>query len=207
MNDFIDEINRDMRHDRWHSLWRKYGTYVIAVALLLVVLVAGRQGLVVWQESKHNDAANAYLNALESDGTDALAAIFNNGDGEGYPMLARFQYAARLAEAGDAAGAENAYLELSRDDSIGVVYRDAALMLSVLNAQNESDRDVLKSRLMTLARSDSAWRLLAGEILIGFALEEGDTVAAKQAINQLRDPPPPPGVERRLRMIETALGE
>lgn len=205
MNDFINEINQEMREERWRQLWSKYGIYLIAAVIAVVLFVAGRQGLVAYQENARNNAANSYLAALEKDGTDGLDALAQAG-GEGYPMLARFQQASRLAASGDA-GAEAAYLDLARDQQLDRTYRDAALLLSVMNASPETSMADRENRLSGLASSDSEWRLLARELMIALALERGDRGAAVEAARQLRDITGlPADLEQRLRMIEVALG-
>jgi hypothetical protein len=45
MNDFIHEINQELREERNRALWKRYGKYVIAMAVAIVVLVAGRQAM------------------------------------------------------------------------------------------------------------------------------------------------------------------
>lgn len=207
MDEFINEINREMREDRWRALWKRYGAYAVAAAVAVVLLVAGRQGLVTWQEAGRTDAANSYLAALESDNLTALEALADEG-GEGYPMLARFQIAVRLVEAGDAQAAEQAYLAIADDGGIEQSYRDAALLLSVMNAGPGATVSEREERLAPLANGDSPWRFMAHELLIGLALEAGDIAAAKERALQLRDIGNlPADVEQRLRLIEVVLGE
>ena len=105
MNDFINEINQDMREERWRRLWRRYGIYLIGAALAVVLFVAGRQGYVAWQESSRNSAADAYLIALENSDEAGLAKLDEDG-GEGYTMLARLQQAIRQIADGEKADGE-----------------------------------------------------------------------------------------------------
>ena len=207
MDEFINEINREMREDRWRQLWKRFGIYVIAAALAVVLFVAGRQGLVAWRESSRNAAADSYLAALGEGGQPVLESLAQEG-GEGYPMLARFHLAMRTAEEGDAAGAEEAYLALARDSDLEQSYRDAALLLSVMNAAPGTPVPEREDRLAPLAEGGGPWRFLAHEVLIGLALERGDAGAARERARQLRDIGNlPAGVEQRLRLVETALGE
>ena len=207
MDEFINEVNRELREERWRQLWKRFGGYVIAAALAIVLSVAGRQGFVVWQESARNAAAESYSAALEDSSRSSLEALAREG-GRGYPMLARFQLAVRMAEAGDAEAAEKAYLDLAGDDSIEQSYRDAALLLAVMNAAPGATVREREDRLAPLAEGDSPWRFLAGEVLIGLALEGGDAAGARERARQLRDMGNlPADLEQRLRLIEIALGE
>ena len=207
MDEFINEIDREMREDRWRQLWRRYGAFVVAAAFAVVVLVAGRQGFVAWQESSRNSAADAYLAALGSDDPLALEALAGEG-GEGYPMLARFQLAVRMLDGGDTAAAEQVYLDLAGDDSIGQYYRDAALVLSVMNAGPGVAVSERENRLAPITGGDGPWRYLAQEVMIGLALEKGDTAGAIDRAAELRGLGDlPADIEQRLRLLETALGE
>ena len=87
MDEFMNEIAQDMRQERMKQLWRQYGMYVIAAVVAIVLFVAGRQGLVAYQETARNTAADAYHTALTSAGNDALSNLAEEG-GEGYAMLA-----------------------------------------------------------------------------------------------------------------------
>lgn len=207
MDDFINEVNREMREERWRQIWRRYGVFVIAAALAVVLFVAGRQGFVAWQQSSRNAAADAYAAALSAGGNEALEAL-GGGGGEGYPMLARFQLAARMAGAGDADGAERVYLGIAGDGSLDRIYRDAGLLLAVMNPGEATGLATREERLVALAEGGGPWRYLAREFLIGLALEAGDTAGAAGRARELRDIGNlPPDVEQRLRLIETALGE
>ena len=207
MNDFINEINQDMREERWRRLWRRYGIYLIGAALAVVLFVAGRQGYVAWQESSRNSAADAYLISLENSDEAGLATLAEDG-GEGYPMLARFQQAISQIDAGDKAAAEEIYLGIAGDTSVDRSYRDAALILSVLNAPDGADTAQLEARLALVISGESAWRFMAYEVMIGLALERGDLAAARENARTLRDIGNlPEAVEQRLRLIEVALGE
>ena len=207
MNDFINEINQDMREERWRRLWRRYGIYLIGAALAVVLFVAGRQGYVAWQESSRNSAADAYLISLENSDEAGLATLAEDG-GEGYPMLARFQQAISQIDAGDKAAAEEIYLGIAGDTSVDRSYRDAALILSVLNAPDGADTAQLEARLALVISGESAWRFMAYEVMIGLSLERGDLSAARENTRTLRDIGNlPEAVEQRLRLIEVALGE
>ncbi len=40
MDNFIQELEDDLRRDRHMALWSKYGRYVVAVALVIVIAAA-----------------------------------------------------------------------------------------------------------------------------------------------------------------------
>ena len=184
MNDIITEINQELRQDRGRALWNKYGIYVIAAVIAIVVVVAGRQAYVGYQDSARIDAANAYLSAVESGSVTSLEAIAAQ-DGEGYPMLAKFTAAARLVEQNDA-GAESAYLQIANDESLSAIYREAATIMAVMNASPFTTAADKMARLVRIGNAPGPWQNLALEMMIGVALEQGDAASARKHYETLR---------------------
>lgn len=206
MNDIITEINQELREERGRALWNKYGIYVIAAVIAIVIVVAGRQAYVSYEQNARNNAANAYMAALEQEGTSALDAIAGQG-GEGYPMLARFSTAARLAEAGDA-GAEAAYMAIANDASLDGIYRNAGMIMAVMNAGSETSVDEKITRIASIANAPGPWQNLALEMMIGLALEKGDEAAARKHFETLRfSSNVSADLNQRLSLIDAALGK
>jgi hypothetical protein len=52
MNDIITEINQELREERGRALWNKYGIYVIAAVIAIVIVVAGRQAYVSYEQNR-----------------------------------------------------------------------------------------------------------------------------------------------------------
>ena len=203
----LNEIDQELRQERMRQMWRQYGVYIIAGVVAIVLFVAGRQGLVAYQESARNTAADAYHTALLDAGDEALSGLAA-GDGEGYAMLARFQLAADAANSGDKAAAEAAYLALAADESLGLVYRDAALILSVMNAADGTTADELDRRLNPVASNQGGWAMMAMELQIGVALKAGNIQRARElALNMRENLELPADANRRLQLIEAAIGE
>ncbi len=44
MDQFIQEVEEDLKRDRHLELWRKYGVWATALGLVVVIGVAGYQG-------------------------------------------------------------------------------------------------------------------------------------------------------------------
>jgi hypothetical protein len=43
MSDIFQEVEEDVRRERYEKLWKKYGNYIIALAVLIVAGVAAWQ--------------------------------------------------------------------------------------------------------------------------------------------------------------------
>jgi hypothetical protein len=178
MADIFDEIDEELKQDRTKELWTRYGKFVIAAAAAVVIGVGASQGYSAFMRSQAETAANLYQQALTSD--DSVAALESRlGDlTDGYAMLGRFQIAAGLAKAGDLAGAEAGYLAISSDSSVAPLYRDAALLMSAMNAPQGADAGDLQQRIAPLADGAGPWKGLALELSAAFDLQQGQADAA-----------------------------
>ena len=206
MSDIFSEINQELREERGRALWKKYGVYVGAFVVAVVVMVAGRQGYVAYEDGARRDAADAYHVALRSSDVGALGD-FAAESGGGYGMLARFAEAGRLAAQGDS-GAEALYLGLAEDADLADIYRDAATLLSVMNASPETSIDERLERVEVLASKEGSWQLMAIEMLVGLHLEAGNRAEARAQLESLRfSQNLTAETNQRLLLLESALGE
>ncbi|MGC6453322.1 MAG: tetratricopeptide repeat protein [Candidatus Puniceispirillaceae bacterium] len=178
MADIFDEIDEELKQDRAKAVWLRYGKYVAAAAAAVVLGVGASQGFSAWKQSQAEAAANAYHQALASE--DAVGALENqlSSLSDGYATLARFRIAAGKAEGGDAAGAEAAYLEIAADSGLSDLYRQAATLLSAMNAPDTANVSELQGRLAPIADGTGPWRPLALELSAAFDLKAGDRDAA-----------------------------
>ena len=98
MSDIFREIEDELRRDNLLKLWKRYGKYVIAVAVLVAAIVGG---IVAWrdhQTTERRAQGQRYSSALalarEGKGGDA-AKLFGvlAREGGGYSLLASFEEA------------------------------------------------------------------------------------------------------------------
>ena len=184
MADIFDEINEELRAERMSGLWKRYGRYVIALAVLIVLAVGGRQAWQGWQQSRAEAAANAFYTALQSG--DPAAELASLEVPQGYQMLARFRRAALLLADGQQAEAEEIYLALSEEENLERIYREAALLLSVGAAKTTGAAELI-DRLTPLSQSPSPLQGLALEAMAGLHLKAGDRQAAEAALQSIAD--------------------
>ena len=185
MADIFDEIDEELKQDRAKELWIRYGKFVIAAAAAVVIGVGASQGFSAWTRSQAESAANLYQQSLAAD--DAVAALEQNIGKltDGYALLGRFQIAAGLAEAGDAEAAEAGYLAIAEDSSVMVLYRDAALLLSAMNAPDTRPAGDLQARIAPLADGAGPWKAMALELSAALDLQDGNTDAALSKLEMI----------------------
>jgi len=190
----LREIDEEIRQERYQELWKRYGSWVIAaaVALVVVVVVAGYQFWQGYQRDSRAEAGERFAQALslrESDAQAAeraFAALADDGSG-GHALLARFQQAALIARRGDHAGAAEAYGQLAADAGDANL-RSLAQVLYVLHAlagRGGADPADLRQRLQPLAEEGNAWRFAAREMLAVIDLQSGDVAAARDRLTEL----------------------
>jgi hypothetical protein len=210
------EIDEDLRRDRLHQLWKRYGSLVIALIVALLLAVAGYQ---IWQyfQRQAADAASVRFGAAQRlEATDPAAALAEfealaSTGPEGYALLAKLQAAALMAKQGNRAGAVAAYDRIARDSS-DAVYRDLATLLSVFAALQapiaEVDVPEVQRKLATLAGDASSWRFSARELQALIALASGQKAEAERLLTALIDDPlTPNGVRSRAQQMLTQTGQ
>jgi hypothetical protein len=213
MDNFIQEIEEDIRRDRQMALWQKYGRLAVAVALVTVIAVAG---ILFWRQYVARERLQdglAYMAAMDlaapqvdpatgasSGGAPdkAIAALRNlAADGtSGYAALARLQEAALLAQDGKKDEAAAVYQSLANDSGADKVFRDLALVLLALQQVDSAEPNDLMARLEPLTAAGNPWRYSALEITALLAARTGETARAKDIYTTLSDDP---GTPRQMR--------
>ncbi len=193
MDNFIEEVDEELKRERHLDLWRKYGTYAVSAVLLIVIAVAGGVGWRQYQVNLRIESGLDYVNAIDlaaaGKSAGALAAFQALGkDGAaGYRDLARFQEAAVLARQGNEAAAAQIYDGIAKDQGADAVFRDLALILYALGVADRADPKALADRLKPLTEDSSPWRFSAFEIIALLHRRRGDVSAAKSLYQKLAD--------------------
>ena len=170
MDDIFREIDEEVRRDKAAELWKKYGWVITALAVLVVLAVAGWQ---FWlhRENQASQAVGARLEAAlkssrHGDGTQAEAILKELAAGApaGYRQIARFRLAAETAKR-DAAAGVAAFDALAADASLEQVYRDLAKLRAGILRVDLSPFPEVKAALEPLATPQGVWRHSAREFL------------------------------------------
>ena len=208
MADIFDEIDEDLKRDQMQMLWARYGKIVMAVVAAIILLVGARQGYRAWQSNQFEASATAYEQALKSD--DIIGALeAQRGElTNGYTMLAQFQIAAAQAAANDFEAAEASYMEIVADSSFDPLYQQAATLLSVMVAPQDSDLGVLQARLADLETAAGPGQAMALETGARLALRSGDRDAAMNRYKKLVEMADiPAGMRQRADRMTTILSD
>jgi len=208
MADIFDEIDEDLKRDQMQLLWARYGKIVMAAVAVIVLLVALRQGYAAWQTSQAEASASAYQQALKSDDVVTALEAQRGQLTNGYAMLAQFQIAAEQAARDDFAAAEASYLALASDASLDPMYQQAATLLSVMVAPQDTDVSALEARLSDLETAAGPWQAMALETGAGLTLRNGNKDAAVAKYKRLAEMADVPvGMRQRAERMIVMLAE
>ncbi len=211
MSDIFREIDEELRRDNLAKLWSRYGRYVIAVAVLVIVIAGG---IVAWrdhQASERRSQGQRYSNALTlaREGKDADAAklfALLAREGGGYSLLAAFEEAQLLAKSGDHKAAIAAYDRLAGMSDIDPEFRGLAVLLSVMQELAVGDATAAIGRLQPLTAGGNPWRASALDLTAAAKLKAGDRGGALAIYKELADDlSAPQGLRARAAEMAAAL--
>ncbi len=207
---FIDEVTEEVRRDRLFALFRRYGW----IAVLVVAVIVGGTGWREWQRSQAEAAAeargDAILKALDdgapaarAEAVSALAAGESGDLGAVIEMLAAGQ---ATPEEG-LADARERLEALAAAPDLDPLYRDLAVLKSVILAGRDEPADDRIARLEPLTAPGAPYRVLALELTAYAQVDAGDTDAAIALFRDLvEDAESPQDLRQRASQMIVALG-
>jgi len=213
VSDIFREIDEELRRDNFLKLWQRYGNYLIALAVVVVVataLVVGWREYLARERQAEGVRFAAAIDLADrgkfKEAIDAFSAMSQNATG-GRFVLSRFATAALKAKQGDGPGAIAIYDQIAADGSNERIYRDLATMFSARYAIDKDPKAALQ-QLQPLTDAANPWHPTALELTALAQLKEGDKAAAQKTYKQLADDlTVPAGLRARATEMVAALGQ
>src|SRR5262249_22065480 len=150
VTDIFQEVDEEVRREQLKKLWERYGGYLIAACIVVVLGVGGWRGYEWWQAEQAAPSGAAFEPAVALAGSGnhqeaARAFAKLSADGTtGYGVLARLRQAAELASV-DRKAAVAAYDAIAADNRPGQVVQDlAAVRASFLLVDTAPYSDILR---------------------------------------------------------------
>jgi hypothetical protein len=199
---FIREVNEELRQDQARALWDRYGPFVLAIAIAVVLVTAAWVGWDYWTRSRADASGDRFSQALtlaEEGRTDeALAALESlQADGYGaYPVLARLRTATLLAARGDTDAAVAAFDAVAGDGSVPAALRDMARLRAAYILVDHGSHADVASRVEALTADGNELRHSARETLGLAAWKDGRASDALTLFEQLASDAQAPGALR-----------
>jgi hypothetical protein len=205
---FIDEVTEEVRKDKLFGYMRKYGW----IAVLAVLLIVGGTAYSEFRKAQTTGAAQAagdeILAALEIDDDEGRAAALQAIDVSGpAAAITGLLTAANLTETDDIAGAAGALEAVALDADAPQVYRDLAVLKSVMVQGDTLSIEDRRALLAGLAMAGGPFRVLAQEQLALISVEAGDIeTAMTQFVALAQDAEATRGLRERAFSMIVALG-
>jgi hypothetical protein len=213
VSDIFDEVDEEVRREQLKKLWERYGNYIIAAAVLVVLAVAAWRGYQYWEARKAVEAGAAYDAATtladqgkHNEAETAFAKLASDGT-TGYRVLARLREAAELGER-DPKAAVTAYDAIAAESAGQPLVSDLAALRAGFLLVDTASYDEMARRLEPLTQPTGVFRHSARELLALSAWRNGDKAAARKWADAARsDPDAPSGLRARMEVLAELLPE
>lgn len=148
-NDLILEIEESIKQDRLAELWEHYGAYLIAGAVLIVLITAFNAGWKSWNERANAYNTNAFLQALDQENKPAALTDSMISFRPGQKALALFTAAGLLVQDKKYEDALIKYRHAAKDETMPPLFRDLATLMAVRLAwAQDNERTVTAETLL-----------------------------------------------------------
>ncbi len=205
---FFREVSEELRQDRVKAIWTRFGTYILAAVILVVVITAAVVGWDRYQTAQANASGDAYLAALQlardgkpNEAITALDALAADSYGA-YPDLARMSIGGVYQAQGKFDEAVAAFDKVAADAGAPDALRDMAAVRAAYVLVDHGALSDVRSRVERLTGDSEALRFPAREAVALAAWKAEDTETATTLFQQLVDDPGAPnGIISRARLM------
>ena len=205
---FIREVEEELRSDRLKAFWDRFGTAVLALAVLVVLATGGKVFWDWYTSSQANASGDRFMEALNLAGQgkpeEALAKLESlESDGYGrYPVLASLRSATIRANAGDKPAAVAAFDAIAGDAAVPGALRDIARLRAAYLLVDDATYADVAGRVGQFDNAESPLRHSAREAMGLAAFREGNMAEAKRLLQAILDDPlAPPPLAGRARIV------
>ena len=207
---FVDEVNEELRRDRFYGLLRRYGW----IAVVVILGIVGAAAFNEYRKAQAVAAAQAFgdsiMTALEGDTcADRAAALQGlSTDSALADAVLQFLVSGELAEDGDIAGATEALRGIAANNDVALMYRQLAQFKMLTLNKETMSADERRVGFEALAAPNVPLRLLAEEQIALIDVETGEVDAAVERFNAiLNNEEATPGLQQRAVQVIVALGK
>lgn len=211
MVDVFEQVEEELRSDRYKRLARTWLPVVAGVLVVALIAALAWWGWQSWQTSKADQASAAYDRGMEAlqagnptgaDAAFAEAVKVGNGAYRGLALMQQAGIAVTADKIPEAVRLFDEAAKAARDP----ILADAASLKAAFLLMDTAPLADIQSRLEPLAGEKRPYSVFAQEALAMAQLQHGKTAEARQAFTQLQfQPDVPEGVRERARVAMTAI--
>lgn len=194
MSDVFQEVDEELREEKYKSIWRKFRYYVIGGLILFILGIAANAFWKDYNLKEINDRSEKFFTAIEMAQEDKVNAItllekFANQEernSEYNALIARFTEAAIRRSEKDFNGALLIYQSLE-DNNISNFYEDYAKLSSVemlIALNNKKDAKLILDDLIS---NTSDLKYIAMEYMGYLEIDEGNFSKARTIFTNIAD--------------------
>jgi hypothetical protein len=207
------EVDEELRREQLLKLWEQYGTYAIAVAVLIIVGIGGVK-YYQYRDTLAAQAAGSRLVAATHQAPDKAQEVRKELETiaatspTGYATLARLRIAATDSAAGKTLEAATEFESIAKDGGVDPLLKDYAKLQAAMLRLDTANWTDMQNRLNDLAAEGNPWRYSARELLGLAAYKAGRAEEARQEFQRLMsDRATPQGIAERARMMMGVLAQ
>lgn len=204
MTDFINEVEEELRRDKYNDLLKKFGPWIILICLAIIVGVGIHEYRKAQKERVSESASISFMeasDAMDAGDMDKASSLFKRlsdvGPG-GYPGLSLMMAAETAVRDGNTAEAI-VLLDQAAERFERPVHIDMAELKAGYLLADTSSYTALKVRIEPLTAEDRPYTYLAKELLGSAALRSGNLDEAISILGDVDvDPGTPATIQQRV---------
>jgi hypothetical protein len=194
MSDIFQEVDKELREEKYKTIWAKYKYYIIGILIIFIFGVGFNSFWKQYASNEINDRSSRFFAAMELAQEDKTSSILmlqefiskEKKSAEYHVMIAGFAEAAIRRSEKDFSGALKIYDDIG-NNNISVFYKDFAKLSSsemLIATKNISEA---KIRLEELSSSSSDLKFIAKEYLGYILINDGNLSKAKDIFKSLAE--------------------
>lgn len=192
MIDLLDEVQQDLKEEKYHNIVKKISRFFIIFAIIIVIAAS----IYTWKEHVSNQLQNNlgiwYSKAASLTDENKLDEAIMSLDKilehphQQYAALAYLNKAAILFKQNKNTEAENILLEITKQDHFNIVFKDLAQIIYLGKKLNSNDNiEKVDKILLSMSQDNKPWQLSSLELQALYDIKRNKIQDAKEALNKI----------------------
>ena len=193
MSDVFQEVDEDIRQERYKTIWKRYRYYFISIIMVLIIAVATNAFLRHQNFKKVNERSDKFFNAvsISNSNSDEALKLLNEfsktelKSSQYNVVLSLFIEAAINREKQDFSAALNVYSQIAKMENIDIFYIDYANLCAAETLISTGDIEAAILMLEMLIKDNSPLLLIAKEYLGYVEISKGNYEKSKTLFEEI----------------------